>query len=347
MFRFENQALLYALLIIPVLAVFFYMTWHYRKKALQRFGNVALVKRLMPQASNVNHILKFVILAFALTFLVVGWANPQWATKKKDFKRKGVDVIIALDVSQSIMAEDISPSRLERAKRFAQDLIKKLQGDRVGFVIFAGNAFLQVPVTTDYGFIMSAIRSAHPNMVPNQGTAIGDVIEVAEQSFDPNNKQHKVLVVITDGENHDDEALAQAQEASDNGLIIMTVGVGTPEGAFIPVYVGGQLDYKRDDADKPVRSKLDESILEALAGAGNGRYFNLLAGIDVIGEALREQIDLVEKQEYEQRVFTDFESYFQYFVAIGVLLLMIEFFLPYRKSKRSIVGNLFGKEEHI
>ena len=342
MFRFENQEYLYAWLAIPVLALFFYIAWLARKKALQRFGKIGLVERLMPQASNFKHILKFVILIFALAFLVIGWANPQWATKKQDVKRKGVDVIIALDISQSMDADDISPSRLERAKRFAQDLVETLQGDRLGFIIFAGNAFLQIPITTDYAFIMSSMRSANPSMAPNQGTAIGDVIEVAENSFESNNKKHKVLIIITDGENHDEEAMRQAQIASNDGLLIMTVGVGTQEGSFIRTYVGGQEDYKRDETGTPVRSKLDEKMLTDLANAGGGQYFNLLAGTESVSKALRQRIDQIEKREYEQRVFTEYESYFQYFIAAGLLLLLIEFFIPYKRSKRSFWKALFG-----
>ncbi len=342
MFRFENQEYLYAWLIIPILALFFFLAWTARKRALQRFGTMELVKRLMPQASNFLHILKFIVLIVALSFLIIGWANPQWATKKQEAQRKGVDVIVALDISQSMMAEDVSPSRLERAKRFAQDLVRSLSGDRVGFIIFAGNAFLQIPITTDYAFVISTMRTANPNMAPNQGTAIGDVIEVAENSFESNNKQHKALIIISDGENHDDEALEQVKKARDNGLLVMTIGVGTPEGSFIPTYIGGQLDYKRDDTGNPVRSRLNEAMLEELAQTGGGQYFNLLAGIEPVTEVLREQIDKIEKQEYEQRVFTDFESYFQYFIGLGLLFLILEFFIPYRERKKSLAKELFG-----
>ena len=342
MFRFENQEYLYAWMIIPILVLFFYIAWIARKRALQRFGSLELVQRLMPQASNFKHVLKFILLAFALIILVIGWANPQWATKKQEFKAKGVDVVVALDISQSMMAEDISPSRLDRAKRFAQDLVRSLYGDRIGFIIFAGNAFLQAPITQDYTYVMSSIRSANPNMAPNQGTAIGDVIEVAERSFEADNKKHKVLIIISDGETHDEEAMEQAQKASGNGLLILTVGVGTDDGSFIPTYVGGQLDYKRDDTGNPVRSRMDEKMLKELSKTGGGEYFNLLAGIEPVSKALRERIDQVEKREYEERVFTDFESYFQYFIGIGLLLLIIEFFIPYKKSKLSIGKGLFG-----
>ncbi len=333
MFRFEHGEYLYALGVLPVLVAFFIAAWVARKRALQRFGNLSLVERLMPRASNAKHILKFILLALGLLLLVIGWANPQWGSKREKVTRKSVDIFLAIDISQSMLAEDISPSRLDRAKRFTQNLVDALKGERLGTIIFAGNAYLQVPLTTDYAAAHMFIRSANPNMAPTQGTAIVDAIELAEESFDEENKNHKALVIITDGENHDDEALAAAKEANDNGLLIFTVGVGTPEGSFIPTYIGGRLDYKRDVAGNPVRSKINEEMLKELADAGEGDYFNLLSGSDAVAEALKMRIESMEKREFEQRVFSEYESYFQYFIGFGLLLLLLEFVLSYRKNR--------------
>ena len=179
-------------------------------------------------------------------------------------------------------AMDISPNRMERAKRFAQNLAKELRGDRLGVIIFAGNAYLQVPLTTDYAAAELFIKSANPDMAPSQGTAIADAIDLAERSFEDENKNHKALVIISDGENHEEEALERAQKANDNGLLIFTVGVGTSEGSFIPINISGRSDYKRDRTGNPVRSKLNEQMLEELASAGDGLYFNLADGSDQV-----------------------------------------------------------------
>lgn len=342
MFRFEYGDSLYALGVVPVLVFFFVAAWFARTNALKRFGDLNLIQRLMPQASNDKHILKFVFLAVAMALMIVGWANPQWGTKREQVKRKSVDIFFALDISQSMMAEDISPSRLERAKRFTQSLVETFKGERLGSIIFAGNAYLQVPLTTDYAAVSLFLRSTNTGMAPTQGTAIVDAIDLAERSFDEKNKNNKALIIITDGENHDSEALERAKKAGDNGLLIFTVGVGTEEGSFIPTFYGGRQDYKRDETGNPVRSKLNEKMLMDLAQTGNGAYFNLLNGSEKVAQALESKIADMEKREFEQRVFSDFESYFQYFIGAGLLLLIIEFVIAYRKSKFLTGRDFFG-----
>ena len=332
MFRFENIDHLYAFGLIPVLIIFFVIALMARKRAIERFGDSSLMAQLMPKMSKYKHTVKFIILMFALAFLVVGWANPQWGTKKEKVKRKSVDVFIALDISQSMLAEDIPPNRMERAKRFAQDLIEKLKGDRVGLIIFAGNAYLQMPMTTDYAAAQLFLRTANPDMAPSQGTAISDAIDMAKQSFEEENKSHKALVVITDGENHDQETLDMAKQANEDGLLIFTVGVGTPQGAKIPVFYGNRRGFKIDKTGQEVVSKLNEQMLLDLANEGDGSYFNIAAG-DKVVEALRERIDRLEKREFEMRAFEEYESYFQYFIGFALLLLIIEFVISYRKNK--------------
>lgn len=333
MFKFEHPEHLYALLVLPVFIVFFILMRYARKRALEQFGDTSLMQYLMPQVSNYKHTTKFILLLFALVFLIIGWSNPQWGTKKEKVKRKSVDVFVALDISQSMMAQDIAPSRLERARKFAQNLIDALKGERIGTIIFAGNAYLQVPLTTDYAAAQLFIKSANPNMAPAQGTAIADAIDLAERSFEEDNKNHKALIVITDGENHDNEALERAKEANNNGLLIFSVGVGTEKGSFIPTVIGGRADYKRDKTGNPVRSSLNEAMLKDLADAGDGVYFNLASGSDKVAEALRTRIDSVEKRELEQRVFNEYESYFQYFIAVALLLIVLEFLISYRRNK--------------
>ncbi|MEM9820254.1 MAG: VWA domain-containing protein [Bacteroidota bacterium] len=341
MFRFEYSMHLYALVAIPILLGLFLWMWYARKRAIEKFGDWALMEQLMPQVSKYKHSLKFGLLIFAVATLIVAWANPQWGTKKEKVKRKSADVFIALDVSYSMMAQDIRPSRLERAKQFAQKLVKELKGERVGTIIFAGNAYLQMPLTTDYSAAQLFLKSANPDMVPTQGTAIGEAVWMAEQSFEEDNKHHKAMVIITDGEDHEPETIEEVQRARDNGLLIFAVGVGTNEGGFIPYQVNGRWDYKRDKTGNPVRSKLNETTLGEIAEKAGGSYFNLSEGDKIIG-ALQEKIDKVEKRELEQRSFSEYESYFQYFIALALLLLLIEFFISYRKSRLLQGKDFFG-----
>ncbi len=330
MFRFEHPYYLYALEIIPLLGVFFYFMQLARRRALSHFANKPLLKQLTPKASRYKHAIKFWLLILAIIFLVLGWANPQWGTKRETVKRKGIDVFIALDVSNSMLAEDIAPNRLERAKKFTENLIDKLEGERIGLILFAGNAYLQVPLTTDYAALKIFIRSANPDLMPTQGTAIGDVISLATRSFHIENTHHRVLVVISDGESHDENARQKAEEANESGLLVFTTGVGTKNGGFIPEASGG---YKRDENNQPVRTKLNEDALQQIAAAGKGAYFNLSSEPDQILKTLEQRVAVLEKQEFEQRSFSEYESYFQYFLALALVVLLIEFMLPYTKSK--------------
>lgn len=333
MFRFEHPEYLYALAALPVLVLFYVLVQGMRRRAVRRFGSPQLVDRLVPERSRYKHSIKFALLLSGLFFLIVGWSNPQWGTKREQVRRRSADVFLALDISQSMLAPDVPPNRLERAKRFAENLVQALKGQRIGLLLFAGNAYLQVPLTTDYAAVALFLKSANPDMAPTQGTAIGEVIDLAERSFEPESRNHKALIIITDGENHDDEALQQANTAKANGLLLFTVGIGTEEGSFIPVQVGGRQDYKRDETGNPVRSRLNEKVLQELADAGDGMYFNLASGSEPVIEALRQRVDQIEKREYEQRSFSAYESYFQYFIGLGLLLITLEFLISYRRSR--------------
>ena len=338
MLRFEYTENLYALGLLPVLLLFFWLAWRARLRAIRRFGDSNLMERLMPEVSPSRHYLKFGLLLLALALLAIGWANPQYGTKLVKYKRKSVDVFIAFDVSQSMMAQDISPSRLGRASRFAQNLVEGLSSERLGLILFAGSAFVQSPITQDFNSIILALRSASPNMIPNQGTAIAEAIGLAEDSFEENNKSHKALIIITDGENHDEDAVSRAREARENGLLIFTVGVGTEAGSFIPAYENGREGYKRDQTGNPVMSRLNEQTLREVAEAGDGSYFNLSAGSERVLEALKTRINDMEKRELEQRVFSEYNSYFQWFVGLAILALIIEFLISYRRSRRMAGG---------
>lgn len=332
MFRFEQIIHLYALAIIPILIFFFIMAMMYRKRIMQRFGESHLIQQLMPQVSKYKHTVKFILLILSMSLLCVAYANPQWGTKKEKVKRKSSDVFIALDVSESMLAQDLPPSRLDRAKQFTQKLIRELKGERIGTIIFAGNAYMQMPLTADYSSAAMFVKSASTRMVPTQGTAIGDAIRLATQSYDESGKFHKALIIITDGENHDQDALDQAKAAAEQGVLIFTIGVGTSSGSPIPTFANGQSQYKKDKQGSTVISKLNENMLSSLAAAGSGKYYNITNGEKVI-EALQKYIETLEKQEFEQRTFSEYESYFQWFLALALLFLLIEFLLSYQKSE--------------
>ena len=332
MFKFEQTYYLWALALLPVLLAFFFLAWRMRKKALERFGGSAVVRRLAPELSRYKHLVKFGLLLAAFLFLIVGLANPQWGSKRQPVQRKGIDLFIALDVSQSMLAEDVSHSRLERAKRFGQQLVDKLASNNIGVILFACNAFPVAPLTSDYYFAKLALNTATPDQAGAQGTAISAAIDLAERSFQPENKTHKAIIVLTDGEDHDGRGVTSAQLAHDNGTLVFTVGVGTTAGSFIPVLAAGRPEFLRDNTGNPVRTSLDPATLEAVARAGGGAYFSLEKNADGLAEALRDRIDTIEKQEYEQRVFTDYESYFQIFLGAAFVLLLVEFLLSYRTS---------------
>ena len=342
-FRFEYADHLYALILIPILVLFFLWVQRSRKKAMRKFGNEHLLSQMMPLYSKYKHTVKFILLLLALSTLIIAWANPQWGTKREKVKRKSVDVFIALDISQSMMAEDIGPNRLERARKFAQQLVGTLKGNRMGIIVFAGNAYLQMPLTTDYAAAQLFLRSANPNQAPTQGTAISDAIDLAQQSFEEDNKQHKAIIIITDGETHDQETIDFAQQAAEDGLLIYTIGVGTLRGGLIPTFIGGREDYKRDQTGNPVRSTLNEQMLRDLADVGTGFYFNLVASdAGQVAETLSASIDKMEKREFEARVFNEYESYFQYFLALALLFLLAEFLISYRKNRWLGERDLFG-----
>ena len=329
---FEHPEYGYALFLLPFLLAVFLLYLSWRKKAFSRLGEAKLVRSLMPGLSKYKHQIKFGLLLGALLFTIIGWMNPQMGAKVEKAKRKSVDVIIAFDISTSMLAEDVPPSRLARAKRFAEGLVEKLKGERIGLVLFAGGAYLQTPITTDYAAVQLGIRSANPNQAGTQGTVIGDAIERARKSFPQDDKNHRALILITDGEDHDGHAVQQAEMARDEGTFLYTVGVGTLNGGFIPITRRGRSDYKRDQNGEPVRTRLNEDDLIAIAEAGDGIYFNIEDSGDVSG-ALQNRIDQMEKRELEVRTFSSYNSYFQYFLAVAILLLFIEFLVSYRKEK--------------
>lgn len=344
MFRFGNSEYLWGLLIIPLLTFFYIWSRIARKRALRKFGQENILKELMPYSSKNRPGLKFLILMLALAFFIGGIARPQFGSKLKKVKREGVELIIALDVSNSMMAEDIKPNRLERAKRAISRLVDRLKDDKIGLIVFAGDAYTQLPITSDYNSAKLFLNSVSTQIVPKQGTAIGAAINLSIRSFTPNGEANKAIVIITDGENHEDDAISAAESAVENGIIIHTIGMGLPAGSPIPVLRGGQKDYLKDRNGKVVVTKLNEQMLEKIAVAGGGIYVranNAQVGLN----ALFDEINKMEKQEMDSLSYSEYDDQFQYFFAIGLLLLMFEFVILERKNKYFINVKLFGTKK--
>ena len=343
MFRFGNIEYLWGLLIIPLLTLIFIWSRIARRRALKKFGQQEILQHLMPYSSKGRPVLKFVILMLALAFIIVGTARPQFGSKLKTVKREGIELMIALDVSNSMMAEDIQPNRLERAKRAISRLIDRLKDDKIGLIVFAGDAYTQLPITSDYNSAKLFLNSVNTQIVPKQGTAIGAAIDLARKSFTPNGEANKAIVIITDGENHEDDAIASAKAAVDEGIVVHTIGMGLPSGSPIPVLKNGQTDYLKDRDGKVVVTKLNEQMLEQISAAGQGIYVranNAQIGLN----ALFDEMNKMEKQEMETRTYSEYDDQFQYFFAIGLFLLLLEFVILERKNKYLKNINLFGSK---
>lgn len=332
MFRFANPEYLWGLWLIPLLTAFYIGSRILRTRALKKYGNPETIGFLMPLVSKTRPTLKFILLMLALACFIFGAARPQFGSKLKNMKRQGVEIIIALDVSNSMLAEDIKPNRLERAKRAIDRLISKLNDDKIGLIVFAGEAYTQLPITSDYNSAQLFLSSINTEIVPTQGTAIGAAINLALRSFTPNPESSKAIIVITDGENHEDDAVGAAQTAAQQGVVVHTIGMGLPQGAPIPISRGGQIDYRRDREGNIVITKLDEVTLERVATAANGVYIR--ANTANVGlDDLLDEINKMQKTEMESRTYAEYEDQFQYFFIAGLILLLIEFLIMERKNR--------------
>lgn len=340
-FRFGNIEYLWGLLLIPLLTLFFIWSRISRKQALKKFGQQEILNYLMPYSSKNRPVFKFLLVMLALAFFIVGIARPQFGSKLKTVKREGVELIIALDVSNSMMAEDIQPNRLERAKRAISRLVDKLTDDKIGLIVFAGDAYTQLPITSDFNSAKLFLNSVNTQIVPKQGTAIGAAIDLARRSFTPNGEANKAIIVITDGENHEDDAISSAKAAVEEGIIVHTIGMGLPSGSPIPVLRNGQTDYLKDRDGNVVVTKLNEQMLEQISAAGEGIYVranNAQVGLN----ALFDEINKMEKQEMESKTFSEYDDQFQWFFAAGLFLLLLEYVILERKNKYLKNIKLFG-----
>jgi len=346
MFRFLHTEYLYLLILVPALIVFFWLVGKLRRRALERFGEKSTVERLSEESSQRKRTVKILLLLAALTFLVLGIANPQVGTRLEEVKQQGVDIFIALDVSLSMKAEDIKPNRLEKAKLEIRNLIDRLRGDRIGLIVFAGEAYTQFPLTTDYSAAYLFLDAVDVDVVPVPGTSIASAIERAMESFDFKETTSKVLIVITDGESFDGDTFDAATEAAKQGVVIYAIGLGSPDGAPIPVYdaSGRQVDFKRDRSGNVVMTKLDETTLEKLAAIGNGKYLRGTNAQDELDEIYK-SVNAMQKKEFGVKQFTDFEDRFQWFLIPATLLLLAEVLTTERKLRWLARWNILRRSE--
>ena len=333
MFQFSHHEYLYVLALIPLFTVLFAWVLFMRKKRLQRFGDTELVSRLMPDASTRKPVVKFVLLMIAYTFIVLGVASPRFGTKLQESKRTGVEIIIALDVSNSMMAEDIQPNRLERAKQAVSRLIDRFVDNKIGLIVFAGEAYTQLPITADYVSAKMFLSTISSDIVPVQGTAIGAAINLATNSFSPTSETGKAIIVITDGENHEDNPVQAAEEAIKRGINVYAIGVGSTQGTPIPVRTAsGQRDFMKDRAGNTVMSKLDEKTLQETAMAGKGVYVRATTANMGLNNVY-DEINKLEKAEFETKNYAEFAEMFQWPFGIALLFLLAELLISNRKNR--------------
>jgi len=348
MIRFAQPDFLWVLLLVPLSGLFFWLVHVLRRRALERFASATILERLAEDASRAKRALKATLVMAAIALLAVALANPQVGTRLEEVKQEGVDLFIALDVSMSMKAEDIKPNRLEKAKFEIRSLINRLSGDRIGLIVFAGDAFTQFPLTTDYNAAYLFLDVVDVDAVPVQGTSLASAIERAMESFDEEEKTTRVLVLITDGESTEGDAFDMAREAAEQGILVYAIGMGSPAGAPIPLYSGSgrQTDFKRDKMGKVVLSKLDEVSLEQIASIGNGKYYRSSATQNELDE-IYEDINALQKREFGVKRFTDYEDRFQYFLGLAIVLLVLEAVISERRGRWLRRWKMLAQEEEV
>ncbi|MCK8480255.1 vWA domain-containing protein [Psychroserpens algicola] len=342
-FQLEEKIWFWVLLSIPVITLLFVILQIWKRSAQKRFGNSKLLKRLSPNQSLFKSILKLVVLSLAIACLTIALVNPKIGTKLETIKRQGVDIVFAVDVSKSMLAEDVAPNRLDKSKQLVTQIINNLASDRVGIIAYAGKAFPQLPITTDYASAKMFLQNMNTDMLSSQGTAINEAIELAKTYFDDDQQTNRVLIIISDGEDHSDVAGNVAEEASNEGIRIFTIGVGDVKGGPIPIKRNGVLlNYKKDSQGETVVTKLNEDTLKEIAEEANGAYINGSNTSEVIKE-IKDILNRMDKTEFEAKEFADFKDQFQWFLGFGIFFLFIDIFLLERKTAWLKRLNLFNE----
>ena len=343
MYQIEEPTYFIYLLVIPALLVVFLLVFWWKKRMQKQFADEDLFKKLSPEKSSFKSILKMLAFLIGLAFLIVSLTNPKMGTKLETVKRQGVDIVFALDVSKSMLAEDIAPNRLEKSKQIITKIIDRLGSDRIGIIIYAGNAYPLLPITTDQGAAKMFLQSASPNMVSSQGTAINEAIKLATSYYNNDEQTNRFLFIISDGEDHQEDASSAIAQATKDGIKTYTIGIGTEKGGPIPLKDRGVLQgYKKDSKGEVVITKMNESTLKEIADNGNGKY--------LLGNRTQETVDYVEqvlvkaeKSEFESTKFSDYKDQFQWFIGLGLLFLILDAFMLEKKTKWIQKLNLFNK----
>lgn len=329
---FAEPKYLMLLLLIPVFFVIQALVLKFRAKRIRRFGDQALVEKLMPSYSKAKVWLRLSLFAIAFMFFILGISRPQMGAILKEHKTRGAEVMVVLDVSNSMLAQDYSPNRLERAKLAISRMVDKLRDDRIGLIVFAGNSFVQLPITTDYVSAKMFLSSISTESVPIQGTAMGEAISTALRSFSAQSDKSRAIIVITDGENHEDDPVAAARQAAELGVRVFTIGVGSPQGTMIPM---GDGQYLEDREGNPVVTRLDDKVLQEVAEAGKGLYVH--AGNREFGlDPVIEEISRMDDEEYNSIVFEEYDELYMYFLAVAFFFLVLEMLIGDRRSKRHL-----------
>lgn len=342
MFRFADIEMLWWLLTIPVFVVAYVLITRHKRRQLSEFGDPELMAQLMPDASKSRPIVKFALLMGALSLLIIAAARPQYGQQEKTVKRQGIEVMVALDISNSMLAEDVAPNRLDRAKQMLSKMIDNMVDDKVGLVVFAGEAFTQLPITCDYVSAKMFLNTISPKLIPTQGTAIGAALQTAIRSFGSQESDAgRAIILITDGENHEDDAIAAAKQAQELGIQVFVIGIGKPEGSPIPV--PGTNDYIKDRSGQVVVSRLNEEMCQEIAQAGKGAYVRC-DNTNTAMRALQQELDRIATTDLETTIYADYNEQYQSFVLIALLLLVIDFFILMQQNHRLSRMDLFKEK---
>ncbi|MBA10414.1 MAG: VWA domain-containing protein [Flavobacteriaceae bacterium] len=341
--QLEEKIWFWLLLLVPIIIFLFVIVQVWKRHAQNKFAHHQILKRLSPNKSHFKPILKLIMLCLAFTCLTIAMVNPKVGTKLETVKRQGVDIVFAVDVSKSMLAEDIAPNRIEKSKQLVTQIINNLASDRIGIIAYAGKAVPQLPITTDYAAAKMFLQSMNTDMLSSQGTAINEAIQLARTYFNDEEQTNRVLIIISDGEDHSDLSQDIAETAAEEGIKIFTIGVGSLKGAPIPIKQNGiVLNYKKDRSGETVVTKLNEETLRAIAEEANGQYINGLNTTEVV-EAIRDILNKMDKKEFEAKEFAEYKDQFQWFLLLGIFFIIIDIFLLERKTAWLERLNLFNQ----
>lgn len=340
MFRFANPEYLFLLILVPVFVLWFIYCRYRRKSYLASFGDKELIAKLMPSVSSARVVFKFILFIIAFSGVVFAMAEPQIGAKLQTVKRKGIEVMVALDISNSMLANDVAPNRLERSKQMIYKIMEDMNNDKIGVVVFAGKSFVQLPITSDYRSAKSFISKISPDMIQQQGTSIGGAIDMCVSSFGPAGENGRAIIVITDGENHEDDAKSAAQKAWDAGIQVNVIGIGKPEGSPIPI--DGGREFKKDKSGVTVITKLNEAMAQDVAKAGGGIYVRADNSNSAI-KIMNKELNKISSGDVASQIYSDFNEQFQLVLFIVVFLLLLEICVLEKKNRLFENVKLFEK----